>query len=621
MFEPMEVPTADVGDTWTFFLEATNREVELDEVALSMVIWGGQQSIGEIIPVSEGGTGLPPIPKPEDPWQDDDRNTTTPIFVPNLNSFRFDRKTWDGATYTDTRWAFSRTNDDQHNVVNNSWTIATWFRPKSTHAKLMFLNDVTKSPSDPGDPYYTGDEAWEIGELNVYTRESYTDDHDKAHNKIRIRLYGTYNDLAGGRYFHHLSVQVWGDNGSEDSPPRGNGISCNFRSRQFNNDRGQSGLIPYGILTSGSPWSLKNYAWMFLVVCFDGGPAIPGGDAENGDIPKIRVYLNNRSPDPSNPLDRSTVQPGNAMTCLNQNIPDKTTQFVDQENPHLLITEECNQNKANAFWETPGLGVVASLEDLGVYKGADTQAASWATMEMYQQGFWNVALDSWNGKGYYNKLGSRGGVSTISGAVRDSNPAWIPETGSPFTLNPGHTDGRANSLTAIHYLYNMGYGSDIDWTQNSNVMASGVQEYPFAENLVHCWQWGALPADAFTVGGEALRDSGSFVDGGDISFNKAITPVQAGKSSNSWGSNVTVADIISPRTLTNGGGAGFDEPEGTIAADGTTMSQYAFPGQGFRGAGTQYGGKDVNRPDTTNGVLDEPKTYNHGSATRDGQYP
>jgi hypothetical protein len=618
MFAPMEVPSADVGDTWTFFLEATNRDTEDDEVNLSMIIWGGQQNIGELV------DGVYPIPAPEDPWTDDPRNTTTPSFVfPNLNSFKFDRKAWDGANFTDTRWAFSRTNDDQRNVVSNSWTVATWFRPKQTNGKMLVQNNSTVSPAE-GQDYYTGDQAWEVGPMEIFSRESHTGDNDKAHNRISIRMYGTFNDLSAGRYFHHIEVKVWGDNGEDtEGGARGDGITAHFRARQFNTEAGAS-YMSAGVLTSGETWSIKNHNWMFLVVCFDGGPAIPGGNADNGDIPKIRVYLNNRSADPSNSLDNSTQMAANAMTCLNQNLPDQTDDFVTELNPTLLVIEECNQNKDNQLWFTPGIQSSDSIENGGEYFGAETQSAPWATMHMYQQGFWNVALDNWNGSEYYNKLSSRAGVPTSSGAVRDSNPAWVPETGSPFSYNAANKDGREDSLTAIHYLYNMGYGSDIDWTKNSNIMANGKQEYPFAENLIHCWQWGALPADAFTLEGEALRDSGSFVDGGDINMTRAITPVAAGQSSNSWSSNNTVADIISPLTLnhdTATGGAGFVEAEGTIAADGTTMSAYAYPGLGFRSTATQFGGNNVNRPDTTDGVLDEPKTYNNGSSTRAGQYP
>jgi hypothetical protein len=191
------------------------------------------------------------------------------------------------------------------------------------------------------------------------------------------------------------------------------------------------------------------------------------------------------------------------------------------------------------------------------------------------------------------------------------------DTGNPVGNLQDLVDGGETPVTIN--------GDPEDDGSQSGTYSTTLREYPFAENLISLWQWGALPEDAFTTEGNAMRDWGHYAYRGDLNRSREIEPVASGKSSNSWGATTTVTDILSPLTLawdTDTPGTGFVEAEGTIADNGSTMSAFSYPGQGFRSVSEAQGGNDVNRPDTTDGVLDEPKTYNDGEDTeRQGSYP
>jgi hypothetical protein len=889
MFEPLDVPNANAGEVWTFFLEATNRDIEDDEVALSMVIWGGFKTVGEIIP-------------PTDPWTSDVRNAASytgknETYGLHKNSFLFKRKAFAAGSVTDGSWMFTRSRDDLHNVIGNTWTVAMWFRPNSTRVPQM----VSEAEVVDG---VTGLEDWEVADTTyLFNRQSYDGSTDDVHfNNVQIWYTGSGVDPD---FKHEIHCKVTNADNSE-------AITASFEADSTLGTDYQASPM----FLNGANTAIVNSGWCFLVVCFEGGP-----NTNNGSKPKIRMYLNNRGLDTNNPTDGNMVNAANQMTCLNQFRVDGAEWYVDDSGvdmPNNLTNSTLFQDQTRAFTYSDGLPDALDFIDSGVYKGDDF-AEQMGSVAIFETGMWNVAIDSWTGEKHSPLW------------PLDTEPFYdVDNPGAPLTLNPGHTDGRADSMASIHYLFNQGYGADIDWLKNSNyggfvpgfgydasvettstseqlgstaqgggvnewggaahafacwikpfsetpdagadlgimdfcanypfgqrvrdygrktikidrdgsqkltlqitiydktdnlkfvrwnyttgstnmssvgltlnewnfvaysydeskgtipgkitvwvngnpfspsstsgdtttetnsegfgsytkytlkvgatnsfhgaswaivdnqfnarwhraglwkekltqtminylynsgnlnyvdwlaAASSGAydeamaetlyhyyafgenqaddtvwswdtghvvgiatalpltnfflaplvegdpdlpttpagtfsttqREYPFAENLISLWQWGSLPEDAFTTEGNAMRDWGHFAYRGDLNRSREIEPVASGKSSNSWGATTTVVDILSPLTLawdTDTPGTGFVEAEGTIADDGSTRSAFSYPGQGFRSVSEAQGGNDVNRPDTTDGVLDEPKTYNDGADTeRQGSYP
>lgn len=175
----------------------------------------------------------------------------------------------------------------------------------------------------------------------------------------------------------------------------------------------------------------------------------------------------------------------------------------------------------------------------GIYYGGGINAEALA-IQWHQGGMWNVAIDDW--------------------------AAWYRAQGQ------GHS--------AVNYLYNQGYGTEIDWRENSEVyqlilsyfplVIVEAQDYPFAENLCHLWQFGAVETPFYLY--EALRDTGYYLYGGDLNFTSEIFPTWDGTEADSplkppygnksYGNTAGIWDVRSP--------------EGT---NGTTQSDICYPGQ------------------------------------------
>jgi hypothetical protein len=247
---------------------------------------------------------------------------------------------------------------------------------------------------------------------------------------------------------------------------------------------------------------------------------------------------------------------------------------------------------------------------------------------------WNVALDNWDGMGF----------NPGSAEQRDSQPWYERPVADPIQTNEYHDDGRENarvgsSLTAIHYLFNQGYGADIDWKKNAVVRADGATEYIFAENLIHLWQFGAV-CDEYSNTAETLRDTGNYMYGGDVNFLRewtgALTPGNTNR--NLWSEDTNLADILSPVRMpfespwTNikdlstfppleweseddprpswTDQVGLIQPAGHINGAGypdagTTASKKAYPGQGplTASAGDGWINAGWMRPNVYEGVL------------------
>jgi hypothetical protein len=633
MFSPIAI-TADAETTITFFLLALGRVIEQDEVNLSLVLWGGFDGLGDNVP--------------QDPWDGGRSN----LVFPHLHSLRLWRKELENGEFGHTTkgsWYLGEQRKE-YNLIDNAWTIALWVRLETKHTRIMANtgyyggNNVIfrrSSYKGPGTDFSWNENAIEIA-LIGYVGQVGTFPVDKVcRQQLRVIVYDSDPSIACIAQF---DTQTFG---TVHDPPDG----------EDSDDQGYA--FTY------SDWGAVNHEWQFIVICFEGGPeGATGSPTQGTDLtPKIRVYTNDRHSDDVNPDDRWC--PTNAMEHMNQRVADgalSTRQYV----PHGLL-KECNQNITNDYIYSIGHHAPTQMFQHGQYYGDDV-AVDNGTFFLHQLGMWNVAIDNWDGMGF----------NPGNAEQRDSSPYYT----QPFYWGARHTDdppgltgeyGRQNlttgsSLTAIHYLYNSMYGTDINWLKNSNPRIDGAIEYPFAENLIHLWQFGAI-ADEFSTTSEAIRDTGNFMYGGGVNFLRALTvPMyQDRTNSNGWSEHCELSDITSPvrlgiddyyegadpalrallppleyksETLPNWHDQdGIIQPEGHkngagYSDAGTTAHHLAYPGFGplttEASAGPNYGGGfgpqgsgisiGWRRPRTTNGVLDEPKAWGCAVPTTTLQY-
>jgi hypothetical protein len=604
MFSPIKVDTSEGEQVVTFFLEALGRTTELDEVNLSIVLWGGFDGLGDNVP--------------GDPW---DGGKSAYVF-PHTNSLRVWREETDGnpnptTAVTKGRW-FMGQQAKEFNVIDNQWTLAISYRLESRDVPTMVDNS-----SDGPD---------RVADLNnLFRRSSYnaTGDFTFNENYISVDINAVKDSGAPSdrQLQHHVQVTVGDANGTDSA-------DAHIWNWTFPASTNASYMWAGDEL-----WSANNYAWHFLIICFEGGPSGVFGSG----TPKIRLYTNDRHADPDNPDDRYHQSP-NGMCHLNQRVADGALNS-QQFNPGPLVTNSVNQDVSNDLLYSVGYpGPQSGLFTNRLYDGHETRVQN-GTFTIHQMGFWNVAIDNWDGMGF----------NPGAAEQRDSSPWYDVPYQIPLE-NVNHEDGRESilsgtSLTSIHYLFNQGYISDIDWKKNSNTRPDGAREYIFAENLIHLWQFGAVPEQSgdgtsFAVGDETLRDTGNYLYGGNIDFLSSITPTRPGFSSNGWCIDAKLSDIFSPARwqidnpdINNHGydpgpwasqiGApnfgnqaglvyGADDSDGP---EGTTAHIYCYPGQGFRATETGGGStQDWRRPNTGNtatsgdasrrtGVLNEPKTW------------
>jgi hypothetical protein len=619
MFSPIRVDSDDDEVVFTFFLQAINRETEEDEVNLSLVLWGGFDGLGDNVP--------------GDPW---DGGKADYVF-PHLNSLKIWREEMDSDTppnVTKGRW-FMASQPKELNVIDNAWTLAFWVRLPDEHISVM--------TSKQDEEFKFISEHNHIFGRWSHNTEAPFETHD---NHISVDLHAMYDPNAeaglgpGHGYQPNVTVRV-----QDKSKGNEYEIVSSFWTYCFGDTGGDPGgpddMTDQSYMWShgGTIFSHSNFGWQFYVICFEGGAA---GTEEQGNdyptgTPKIRVYYNGRSPTGcSSPEDRFIA--ADQMCYLAQRAVDGAL-LTQHRNPFQLTNKECNQDNSDDFLYSMGMTTTSPLFTSGVYDGQAVEINN-HTFQIHQMGMWNVAIDNWDGMGF----------NPGAGEQRDSAPWYnVPydEFFPPLTNQLTVDVGRENcvvgsSLCAIHYLFNQGYGTDVDWKKNSAMRPDGAREYIFAENLIHLWQFGAIP-DGFELGDESMRDTGNFLYGGDINWLGTIEPTEPGKSSNSWNPNANLTDIWTPvryfypdpsANSSNvalkarfqpgpwGDGEGirdWRQQHGTVVPAGepnagTTSSRYAYPGQGLRRTEAQIGGDawqaiGWRRPNTTNGVLNEPKTW------------
>lgn len=337
MFSPQAVDAADVNKTVTYFLQATNRNTEYDEVCLSLVLWAGADGVGTAIP------GQVDDPEP-------------PYVFPYFTSFHMQGAP-NGAYQVnypyDTRsWCANIENG--YSLIGNKWTVAMWVRFD------MLENEVMGSASSDNNP--------EGGDQIFLTRGPVGSDYTP--NSWQFEARGTLEQAGGDPPARHwITIRLW-DRFAGDAG--GNPISGeNVRKVEFwancYNGRAleKSALFPYGDAQSGAGAN-EHEAWYFIVVCFEGGDF-------TGPVPKCRVYMNTGT-------DPFTLEP--IMQLLSPTT-DETKDPITQDDRNFISyqPEAFEDGPEHTYWN-------------GIYNG-DLRRGPWtsAGMQYHRLGIWNRAID------------------------------------------------------------------------------------------------------------------------------------------------------------------------------------------------------------------------------------
>lgn len=375
MFSPIKVLTSEDKETFTYFLQAINRETDADEVNLSLTLWTGADGQGDAVP--------------GDPF------TPAPAYVfPHRNSFHNQVLNWCDPYATapalDARsmWA---TVPQALNLIGNQHTIAIWFKPDNLNALEMSGGPVCDN---------TGARP-----LNLFSRVSMGGGSSGGgitiNNKWSIIIDGLSDGFGG--HIHEIRV---------DYGPKTGSFNKIFRSRSFavtGSNRDVSDLFPWGS-TAGSPSAAHNDAWYFLVVCFE------GGDFTNDTPSKLRVYINKGLGVGGNPTMEFV-----ASTFAN---PFDGVIEQDDTNTHGYSLGD------NVTDGGPGLPSNRNVVD-GIYAGNLRLPTTQGPSFLHQLGIWNVALDRSTSAG--NNLGL-GGLIPVGLSGVNASPIDILFNGGFGTL-------------------------------------------------------------------------------------------------------------------------------------------------------------------------------------------
>ena len=393
MFSPLAVASADDSKTVTYLVQAIGREVEQDEVSLSMVIWAGADGAGTSIP--------------GDPF------TPDPAYVfPNLNCFHTQKvgnhSRGGGSTVPlDIRSMFG-TVDKEHMIIGNQWTMAMWFRIDDLNVTRM-SGGVSESEPNGGTHLYI-------------TKGAMRADGDYIINSLRIDCQGI---ISGDPDIHRLTIKV-GDKDTDLSPgDRSVSYDANITGA---NDDVSSGIFSWG---GASTNASKNDAWYFMVVCFSGG-------SFTGGVPKIRLYMNSITAPVSTPRSIKGVTP-----FMAQIVPagvDGTLNPVEQDDLQTM-----GYNLAVQAVDGEGAG---NYEN-GIYAG-NLRYPNCTNFQVYQVGWWNVCLDAVNeGQG-----ASIGSIKRLFNEGRGTEINWrenlLIETGTPGGIDASQSYWQSENL--IHLI-------------------------------------------------------------------------------------------------------------------------------------------------------------------------
>ncbi len=336
MFSPIAVDDADDEKVVTYFLQAINRGVEQDEVALSLTIWAGMDGVGSGVP---GDVFVPP----------------TPYVWPNLNSFHNQTPLDSTVSPFDKRSAHAVINDG-HSLIGNEWTIALWIRFDSLDAQDMSAGGAS------------GNDMGNEGTKYLFTRGTIANDDVYQPNQIQITVRGINNNPG---FSHELAINI---NGSDKTLK-----TVLYQGVASGDNNEISGIFPYGdaLRSSTASKDSTNNGWYFIVICFG------GGDFTDTLVPKIRTYINNG-------VDGITGLPNDPPTmALLTPTTDNTTEPIIMNDEGRLGYQ---MSSSTASFTTgkyfAGAGGVAA------YTGDLANVLTIKNMQYHQLGMWNIALDS-----------------------------------------------------------------------------------------------------------------------------------------------------------------------------------------------------------------------------------
>ena len=512
MFSPQRITSAaDDDKTVTYFLQAVNREVEDDEVCLSLVLWSGADGIGTAVP----GQGAH-IPK-------------APYIHPHFNSFHMQgapNGVWQGNFPYDTR-CLSANVDDSYSLIGNHWSIAMWVR----FDNLSSVN-LASGAGGPDDDSGTG--TVDGGTQHLISRHTIATNNKTGPNKFRFFIDGT---IAPAQHVLNCFIHDWrAENGG--NPHDGKDSRwIQYKAASFGPRSEQSAIFRWGDAVTTRD-DEKNNAWYFMVMCFEGGDFV-------GPVPKFRLYMNVGLVETTEGVLEPAMQ---LMVPTSDESKDPVTQN-DAGNLAYVMGVPAEQSFNHTY-------------ELGFYSGDIQSSLVSAGAQYHRIGIWNVALDY--------------GI-----------------------------DGPASDMGAIHVLFNRGRGWNVDWRRNGqSTFLKEVVHYPYAENLVHLNQLGAVEEWFQTK--QAGRDMGWHLPGlkGELSWTSDVSDlgkewqdIDAGVNYHkrllldangggvhydnlpqSWHRGTDIYDILSP---TEEGGV-----SGDVGTNNTTQYDFAYPGQNQSGQGS-----------------------------------
>jgi hypothetical protein len=537
MFSPIKVWPHQADKRWTYFLQAINRETQSDEVSLSITIWAGAEGAANAQP------GQPYVtPSPYNPFHFAHFHTWN--HWESVPGSAFNPYHWNS------RWAVAQVLEG-YVLTANQWSLGMWWRPDRI--------DPAAAQEDP-ENYIRG--------TRVYTRSSLVHEHphDVFRNGIRFFFTTRRRDAQefGGwsddlNYVHQMDVQVHSNYGSEGTEHgQFDSISFTVVALIMDEEYGLSALMPWPADSNHLLFHEKNSGWYFTVVCFE------GSYNEDPDSPsKLRVWHNcGVSTDID---DRFTLPPRFynklGMRHLEYLIVDPNNEYWGNTIPEdgdlrmgpmylnqawtlheRAIIQDDKEDRLEGF----GIQIDHIVKD-GMYGGSGENMTAYAC-QYYQAGFWNVAIDNWDSS--KNTAGTQGALTQLGYAQ-------------------------------IEFLYHEGHAWLSDWRTNS-IRFGNEQNYVCKENLTSHWQFGNIQSDFYL--GEALRDTGWNIYGGEANMTSQIFPHRTGTEGfsplkpvlgpDSWSNTAGIWDVRTPAEEDSG--LDFGEGKGP---HGTTRSAWCYPGQ------------------------------------------
>ena len=366
MFSPISVLTADDKETFTYFLQAINRETDADEVNLSITMWTGADGQGDDVP----GDPFTPAPAYVFPHKNSFHNQIVNYGVTSSSNPALDARSM---------WA---TVPQSLNLIGNQHTIAIWFRPQDLDA-----NEMASSPTSTS-----------ARPLNLFSRVAMGDNGNSITlNRWSILIDGAILGGAAGD-IHKLAVRYVSADGTKT---RNWNVNSSVTTGS-NND--VSDLFPWGAAPTGT--AAQNDAWYFLVICFE------GGDFVHDSPSKLRVYLNSAT----HPIGGAP-----AMQAISPTSSDPFEQEIvqDDTNTHGYSIGD------NVTDGGPGLPSIRNVTD-GVYSGSLRTPTTQGDSFIHQLGIWNVALDRSTAAGSNTHLGGLVDVGLINAGAEDEFVASSP---------------------------------------------------------------------------------------------------------------------------------------------------------------------------------------------------